>query len=240
MRAWRLLSAAVLASGLAPVAPAGAVDLALVLLTDVSRSMDEADYALVKAGYRSAFADPEMVAALAGNPGGVAVAYVEFSGRGEVTLVKGWDLLSDAASAAAFGAAIAAAPRTAAGDTAIGPALASAARFLQDSGFEAARRVIDIASDETGDGGRTVRARDRIVADGITINAIPLLDTNALLAGDGARGYNTVRWGSGSITEFYERDVIGGAGAFVLEAADHAAFGAALKRKLLLELIAAR
>jgi hypothetical protein len=34
------------------------------------------------------------------------------------------------------------------------------------------------------------------------------------------------------------RDVIGGAGSFVVEARDYAAFAEALKRKLLLELIA--
>lgn len=39
------------------------------------------------------------------------------------------------------------------------------------------------------------------------------------------------------ITEFYRQNVIGGPGSFVIEARSFEAFGEALKRKLLLELI---
>lgn len=235
-----LLLAGLVAGLVGAAGPAKAVDLALVLLTDVSRSMDDADYALVKEGYRAAFADPEVIAALAGNPGGVAVAYVEFSGRGEVALIQGWDLLRDAASAQAFGAAVAAAPRSAAGNTALGAGIASAARLLQDGNFGATRQVIDVASDETGDGGRSAQVRDQVVAAGITINAIPVVRNQLVGAGAAPQGVTTARWGSGSIADFYEREIIGGPGAFVIEASDYGAFGAALKRKLLLELIAAR
>src|SRR3546814_3206766 len=77
--------------------------------------MDEVEYALVKDGYRAAFADPEVIAALVGNGDGVAVAYVEFSGKDEISQVLDWQVLTDAASARAFGEAVAAAPRTSAG-----------------------------------------------------------------------------------------------------------------------------
>src|SRR3546814_13636662 len=62
----RAFAAALALCGVLP-RPAAAVDLALVLLNDVSRSMDEVEYALVKDGYRAAFADPEVIAALVGN-----------------------------------------------------------------------------------------------------------------------------------------------------------------------------
>ena len=81
--------------------PALAVELALVLLNDVSKSMDTAEFAMVKAGYRAAFSDPEVIAAIGTIAGGVAVAYVEFSGKREIKLVQGWEVLSDAASARA-------------------------------------------------------------------------------------------------------------------------------------------
>ena len=58
------------------------VDLALVLLTDVSRSMDDREYSMVKDGYRAAFSDPDVIAAILSNSRGVAVTYVEFSGPG--------------------------------------------------------------------------------------------------------------------------------------------------------------
>jgi len=45
-------------------------------------------------------------------------------------------------------------------------------------------------------------------------------------------------WGLGSIVGFYRENVIGGPGSFLVEANDYNAFGEALKRKLLLELVA--
>ena len=50
--------------------------------------------------------------------------------------------------------------------------------------------------------------------------------------------YSAAEWGTGGITGFYRRDIIGGPGSFVVEAHDYAFFGQALKRKLLRELIA--
>lgn len=238
MRWTTFLLVAVLAVFSAAPRTALAVELALVLLNDVSKSMDADEYEMVKDGYRQAFSDPEVVAALIRNTSGVAVAYVEFSGKGEVMLVKGWDLLTDAASARAFGQALAFAPRTSAGDTALAAGLAGAAKLLLDGGFGGARMVIDIASDHPNDGGRAAGVRDRVVAAGITINALPIIDERRVGTFDGRTSYSTLQWGSSTMTEFYVSDVIGGAGSFAIEARSYAAFGEALKRKLLMELIA--
>src|SRR3546814_17370642 len=94
---WKMLSFVVLFVLWGLPRPAAAVDLALVLLNDVSRSMDAGEYAQVKDGYRAAFSDPEVAAALVGNGGGVAVAYVEFSSKDEIALVLDWQWLTDAA-----------------------------------------------------------------------------------------------------------------------------------------------
>ena len=67
---------------------------------------------LMKDGYRTAFSDPDVVASIIGNSSGVAVAYVEFSDADKVKLVLGWSVLTDEASARAFGEAIALAPRS--------------------------------------------------------------------------------------------------------------------------------
>lgn len=230
--------AAALAVSAAGPRPAAAADLALVLLNDVSKSMDDGEYALVKDGYRAAFADPEVIAALIGNRGGVAVAYVEFSGRDEIQRVLDWHMLSDAVSARAFGEAVAAAPRSSAGNTSLAGGLAAAARMLLDSDFGAARQVIDIASDHPHDGGRCEPIRDAAVAAGITINALPIIDERQIGTIDGRLGYSESRWGSESVMEFYLRTVVGGPGSFAVEARDYAVFGEALKRKLLLEFIA--
>lgn len=232
-----LLSAVLLSA--AAARPAASADLALVLLTDVSQSMDNDEYEMVKAGYRAAFNDPEVVAAING-VGAVAVAYVEFSGKHEVALVKGWDVLTDSASAGAFGDAVASAPRSSAGDTALAAGIAQAARLLIEGDFGAARLVIDVASDHPGDGGRTAGIRDAAVADGITINALPIINDAPIGTFDGRMTYSAVQWGLGGISGFYQRDVIGGPNSFVVEARSFDAFGEALKRKLLLELVASR
>jgi hypothetical protein len=231
--------AALFVAGVMAPGTASATDLALVLLTDVSQSMDDDEYAMVKDGYRTAFADPEVIAAILG-AGGVSVAYVEFSGVDQVVLVKGWDTLTDAASARDFGLAVAAAPRSSAGETALHAAVAKSARLLSEGSFGDARLVIDVASDHPSDGGRTAAVRDAAVAAGITINAIPIMTGEPIGTFDGRLSYTTAEWGWGGAMEFYRRDVIGGPGSFVIEASDYGAFGEALKRKLLLELIAQR
>src|SRR5919108_3324180 len=67
-----------------------AADLALILLNDVSKSMTRSEFAMVKAGYLAAFSDPDIMAEIAGNPNGVAVAYVEFFGFHFFKGVEGW------------------------------------------------------------------------------------------------------------------------------------------------------
>lgn len=232
-------------AGLALARPAAAVELALVLLTDVSKSMDDGEFAMVKDGYRVAFSDPEVAAAITNASGGVAVAYVEFSGPQEIALVRGWTLLTDADSARAFGESVAAAPRSSAGGTALWASLKQAAVLLDEGDFAAARRVIDITSDHPWDGGRAAGVRDKIVAEGVVINGLPIVDERVLGTIDGRLAYTAASFGGGArhlggIVGFFRRDVIGGPGSFVVEARDHGAYGAALKRKLLMELIAQR
>lgn len=234
-----LLSAALLAGSTAhadePIAQP--VDLALVLLTDVSKSVDDREYAIVKEGYKSAFADPQVIEALLRNSKGVAVAYVEFSGRDEFTMVKGWDVLTDAASARTFGAAVAIAPRTSSGNTALAVSLKKAADMLTADASGASRRVIDVASDHPNDDGRSGPVRDAAVAAGITINALPIIEQNRMVPYDGHLTYAVQQWGFEDPVAFYRNHVIGGPGSFLIEVRDYAAFGEALKRKLLRELI---
>lgn len=213
------------------------VDLALVLLTDVSNSMDDREYEMVKDGYKAAFSDPQVVDAITSNSQGVAIAYVEFSSIGDFVVVKGWDVLTDAASARSFGNAVAGAPRTSSGNTELAPSIKEAAAMLEDSDFGAARRVIDVASDHPNDNGRSANVRDAVVAAGITINALPIVDDRVIGTFDGHMSYTSARSGFWSPAEFYRRDVIGGTGSFLIEARDYSAFGEALKRKLLRELI---
>lgn len=238
MRPVTVILAALLAAAPQTARPAAAADLALVLLTDVSGSMDGAEYAMVKDGYRAAFADPEVAAAISANGRGVAVTYVEFSDAANFRIVRGWALLTDGASARAFGDAIAAEPRSSTGNTALAASLRQATSLLQQADFGDARKVIDIASDHPRDGGRSGPVRDRAVEAGITINALPILEKSQYRSFDGHTNAAAVEWRASEMARFYRQYVIGGAGSFLIEASDYSAFGEALKRKLLRELIA--
>jgi hypothetical protein len=239
MRPHTLLLSAALIAGTTTAAVAEPiarpVDLALVLLTDVSRSMNDREYQMVKDGYKAAFSDPEVVKAILANSKGVAIAYVEFSGTSEFTVVKGWDVLTDAASARGFGDAVAIAPRTSSGNTALAPSIKKAMEMLTADAAAVGRRVIDVASDHLWDGGRAATVRDAAVAEGITINALPIIDGRPIGTFDGRTTY--AEWGSENGVAFYRNYVIGGPGSFLVEVHDYSAFGEALKRKLLRELI---
>ena len=216
------------------------VDLALVLLTDVSNSMDNHEFELVKEGYRAAFSDPQVVAAILDNSNGVAVAYVEFSSQDNFMVVRGWDVLKGPDSARTFGNAVASAPRSSFGNTALAVSIRKAADMLSADRFSAARRVIDVASDHPNDYGRSAPVRDAAVAAGITINALPFIDDRPIGTFDGRLNYTSARWGLESTAEFYRHDVIGGPGSFLVEVHDLQVFAEALKRKLLRELISLR
>ena len=208
------------------------VDLALVLLTDVSRSVDEAEYALIKKGYAAALTDARVLAAIRGGAvGAVAFIYVEFAGSNEVRTLVDWTVVRDAASAEAFAARITDVPRSAWGRTAISSGIEHAMRALASSGLEAQRRVIDVCADGTNNSGRDVpTVRDEAVAAGLTINALVILSepTNAWTAAHVQP--------PGGLTNYFRANVIGGIGAFAIEVEDFASFGAALTRKLINEI----
>jgi hypothetical protein len=112
-----------LAAGLA-LAPAAhaaqGVDLTLVLVSDVSRSIDDSEFKLEKDGYAAAFTSKQVVEAIHGGAvGAIAVSYVEFASSFEVRTVLDWQVIRDQDSAQAFADKLAAAPRSFWGRTAI-------------------------------------------------------------------------------------------------------------------------
>ena len=154
-------------------------DVALVLVTDVSRSIDDTEFALEKQGYAAAFADPRVIAAIQAGPlGHISVAYVEFSGPDQVRALLRWTVISDAPSAAAFAATLTALPRSSYGRTAIGAGIDVAAAMLAQGGFGDARRVIDVAGDGTNNAGHADHrgAGRRRWPSGITINGLTIIN----------------------------------------------------------------
>ena len=222
-----------LALGVLPAAARAGepVDLALVLVADVSRSIDEDEFALQKKGYSAAFADPRVITAIrAGKRGAIAVSYVEFAAEDEVKTVVDWTVIRDGESASLFAEALQNAPRAFEGFTSISAGIDFAVKRLAALG-PAGRRVIDVSGDGTNNSGRDVTAaRDDAVKLGITINGLTIINPRPSPFGPSHIEPE------GGLTEYYRRNVIGGSRSFVLEVRDFASFGEALARKLVTEI----
>ena len=210
------------------------VDVALVLLSDVSRSVDDSEFRLEKQGYAAALQDKRVLDAIAGGPAGaVAIAYVEFAGSDEVTTVLDWHLVRTAADAQALAGEIKQAPRSAWGRTSISAGIDHSVSLLLEAAVEPTRRVIDVAGDGTNNGGRDIRAaRDDALAKGIMINGLAIINENPVNL-----AYAHVQ-PPGGLPAWYQANVIGGPGSFVLEVHSFQTFRDAMVRKLLSEIAA--
>jgi len=215
-----------------PAARAETLDLLLALVTDVSRSIDDQEYELQKGGYLTAFTDPRVIAAIKGGViGAIAVNYIEFASAHEVKTVIGWTVIRDEASARAFAEAVKAAPRAYWGRTAIASGIDHALKDMSEAGHEATRRVIDVCGDGTNNAGRRIEvARDEAIAAGVTINGLVILSEP-----NGPWNAAHVK-PPGGLKKYYEDNVIGGIGSFVIQADDFKAFGEAMTRKLINEI----
>lgn len=220
-------------SGLVPPAMAAEpVDLALVLVTDVSRSIDDSEYDLEKRGTASALLDQRVQAAIHSGPvGRIAVAYVEFAGSYEVRTVIDFTMISDTASAQAFASRLVEAPRSFYGRTSISSGIDAAVAMLASAPLEAQRRVIDVCGDGTNNAGREVsNARDDAVKQGIFINGLTIIN-------DHPANYTFAHVAPpGGLTNYYRENVIGGPASFVVEVHDFTSFGEAMARKLIDEI----
>ncbi len=197
-------------------APEAAV--ALVLALDGSASITEGDLEFQLQGHAAAFRDPSVADALAA--GGALVTLTVYSGPRSLKVLIPWTLLKSAENAQRFADRIDAIPRGFQGDsTALGSAIEEASRLFQ-SGGAAPRKVIDLVSNGFSNGGLDPAiARDRAAARGITVNGLAILDE--------------FPW----LEDYFQENVIGGAGCFVKSAMDRASFVEALRQKLVLEMV---
>ncbi len=207
---------------------AGPVDLQLVIAVDVSRSIDEEEARLQREGYRAAMSDPRVVAAMTGGMlGAVAVAYVEWAGFTYQQLVLPWTRIGSGADAAAWSERLARSPRQSVSWTSISGALMFSRRVLAECPWEGTRRVIDVSGDGVNNNGPPAEGeRDRLVAEGVVINGLPIVNDRPNFGVVPGR----------ELEPYYRQSVIGGPGSFLIVADDFAAFGDAIRRKLIQEI----
>ena len=194
-----------------------------MLAVDASGSVDQVRFELQKQGYAAAFRHPRVIGAIQSGPSqAIAVIVMQWTGPAlQVTAVP-WTKISDAASANAFADAIARAPRALfGGGTSISGAIDTSMALLFDNPYRATRRVIDISGDGSNNRGRSVtQARDEAIAKGVGINGLPILALEPYL------------------DRYYQENVVGGPGAFVIAAQNYETFSDAILKKLIAEIAA--
>lgn len=204
------------------------VDVELLLLVDVSRSMTPNELEIQRRGYAEALVSDAVLNAIGeGFLGHIAIAYVEWAGSYSQRVVHDWAIIRSFEDAQAFARTLETHFATGMRRTSISSALTAGATMFRDNGFTGLRRVIDISGDGPNNDGMPVQpARDAVLAQGITINGLPLMTQEGMGS----------QWQLEDLDLYYTDCVIGGMGSFVIPVQDWAEFATAVRRKLVLEI----
>lgn len=197
------------------------VDLALVLAVDCSSSVDAGDYHLQMFGIAEALRSPKVLDAIqSGENQRIAFSLVHWSTHKSQRIIVKWRQLGTRGDLFNTASEIELAERQwQIGGTGLAAAIDFSAALIEKLPIDTARKVIDVSGDgEENDDGDVNYSRKAAMAQGITINGLPILD------------------GSRTIEAYYRYKVIGGAGSFVVPAANSRAFGEAMEQKLLREI----
>jgi Ca-activated chloride channel homolog len=197
------------------------VDLALVLALDGSASVTYDEFNSIVGGLSAGLRDPVVTKGLISGPAGASLAsLLLWSGPGAQAVLIAWTRLGNAADVGKLADAVDNISRVVpAGETAIGEALLMSLKLLTEAPAPSSRQVVDVIGDGRSNAGIPPQpVRDRMVAAGVTINGLCVLHEEP------------------DLLQSYEREVIGGPGAFALPCPDYAAFAAAMRRKLVREI----
>ena len=219
-----VLAAAVLIAVTSMSAPARAQErmaLHLVLAFDASASVNDVEFDIQRTGTARALRHPSVRSAIAQAEGGVAISIVQWSSVGLQALGLDWAILRTTGDVDAFADRVRAMPRElSGGGTMIHTGLAFAARQLDAAPGTARRRVIDLSGNgRSDDHDRMLEMRDRLVRDGVVINALAIEEHKD------------------DLTSYFHRHLIGGPGAFVITADAFDDFRDAMRRKLYREIV---
>jgi hypothetical protein len=220
---------ATLAIAVSSAAEAADVDVAIVFAVDVSASVDRETADLQREGHADALSSPDTLAAIALNPNGcIAVTYIEWSSPGQLRTIVPWTDICGADDVEFVASEIRRNGYRGAGcefkcSTSISFAIDASNMILDSYAGKASRKIIDISANGVNNDGMSVEvSRSVAIEQGYTINAIAIPETTLGVKED--------------LFEYFADNVIGGPGAFVIEPTGAGDYGAALRRKLVLEI----
>ena len=196
------------------------VDVALALAIDCSYSVDSGEHQLQMQGFASALQSPEVLRAIqSGAHQRIAVVVYQWSDSTSQRVIIPWTIVDSKQSAESMARVLAQGQRVVnQGGTGISAALLFGYGLFAQAP-PAVRQVIDLATDGRNNMGTpTPQTRDAVVAQGITINGLAIIN----------------EWPT--LDKYLENQVAGGDENFVEKAANYDDFGSAMLRKLVKEI----
>jgi len=204
-----------------------AVDLELVLAVDCSGSVDNREFDLQMVGLAKAFVHRDVIRALgvAGNRG-VAVSLVQWSGYQTQSRSVNWFVVRDAASALQFAKMILESKRFVRGSTSTAGAIQFSTNEILTNAYQGRRKIIDVSGDGKSNPELSFAQSMLSQKQGITINGLVIF----------SKEYDLGVLDDFDLAQFYAENVIGGEGAFLMEAKGYDDFARAIRKKLVREI----
>jgi Protein of unknown function (DUF1194) len=226
----------------------GAIDTALILAVDTSQSVNEQRFRLQLDGIAAALEDPGVINTILGGPrGAIAIMLVSWADHSHFALP--WTLIRSKQDAINAAARIRRLPRRGGEYT----CMARMLRNLRETVIEAIpfsplKTVVDVSGDGIDNcesEAELKSAKDGVVKAGAVINGLPIIVEGTRFVGEGA--YRAPGAGLVQLTPpdqrerltletWYDRNVIGGFGAFTITANGYGDFARAMRSKFVVEI----
>ena len=207
--------------------PTTAVDLELVLAVDCSGSVDNREFDLQMVGLAKAFVSAEVIRAIGvAGKRGVAVSLVQWSGYQTQTRSVNWFVVRDPASALQFAKMILESKRFVRGSTSTAGAISFSTNEILTNAYEGRRKIIDVSGDGKSNPDASFAQSMLAQKQGITINGLVIF----------SKEYDLGVLADFDLAQFYSENVIGGEGAFLMEAKGYEDFTRAIRKKLVREI----
>ncbi|USG60317.1 DUF1194 domain-containing protein [Sneathiella marina] len=206
-----------------------AVGVEIVLAVDVSSSVSQKEHEAQIEGIAKVFEDPAILKIIDSLPTGkIAVSLLLWAGENQQLIAVPWKEIRDQKTAQIFADNVRnnqKKPWTGLLYTALGDALQAAGNSFEKNEFEGDRKVIDISSDDPSNrGAEPAIVREILIAQGITINGLPILADR--------KDQETRR----ELVDYFRFKVIGGPLSFVNPAVSFEHYAEAFSQKFSIEI----